>query len=385
MFQVLQQAELYDPVYRGRQDIWVVSGTIVAIGQNLPNPPANIEHERVDLGGARVIPGLIDGHVHLTGGGGEDGPGTRVPRLEISKLIAAGITSCIGVLGTDTTTRTMRDLVATTMGVREQGLSAWCYTGGYQVPPATLTGSVRDDIVFVDPIIGVGELAISDHRSSQPTLDEFLRVASDSYVAGMVSKKSGVLHIHMGDGVRGFELVSQAIESAEIPSRVYHPTHINRQKRLFHEAPALVERGVTVDITAFPGDDETYSASEAMDRWIRGGHSLDRITCSSDGAGCLPEFDADGRLIRMGIGDPGALSATLKELLDAGHDLGVVLPAFTRNVARVAGLKHKGCLELGAHGDLVVLSEQGEVQSVMAGGAWVLRDGELLKTGNFEG
>ena len=70
-------------------------------------------------------------------------------------------------------------------------------------PPVTFTGSVRDDIVFLDPVIGVGELALSDHRSSQPTQDELLRIASDAHVAGMISGKAGILHLHLGDGERG--------------------------------------------------------------------------------------------------------------------------------------------------------------------------------------
>ena len=180
---------------------------------------------------------------HASGGGGEAGPETRVPRIHLSHLTEAGVTSCVGVLGTDGTTRTIRDLVATTLGLRAEGLNAWCYTGSYQVPPPTLTGSVRDDIVFVDPIIGVGELALSDHRSSQPTLEEFLRIASDAYVAGMIANKAGLVHCHMGSGERGFSLIHEALDTAEIPPRVYHPTHINRERWLFAEAPKLAKRG----------------------------------------------------------------------------------------------------------------------------------------------
>src|SRR5205085_7564452 len=139
--------------------------------------------------------------------------------------------SVVGLLGTDGATRTIRDLVGRTLGLREEGISAWCYTGNYQVPVQTLTGSVRDDIVFIDPIIGVGELAISDHRSSQPTLDELLRVASDVHVAGMMSGKAGVLHLHLGDGPRGLELVRRALDGSELPPRVFHPTHVNRQRK----------------------------------------------------------------------------------------------------------------------------------------------------------
>ena len=354
------------------------------MGPDLPALPSEFQYEEMDLKGARLIPGLIDAHVHATGGGGEDGPATRVPPLKLNALTRAGVTSCVGVLGTDTTTRTMRDLVATTLGIREQGISAWCYTGGYQVPPATLTGSVRDDIVFIDPIIGVGELAISDHRSSQPTLDEFLRIASDAYVAGIISRKAGIMHIHMGDGVRAFELIHQALENTEIPARVYHPTHANRQRKLFDAAPELAARGVTIDVTAFPADEESFSAAEAIDRWLHAKQPAEKITCSSDGAGCLPEFDADGRLLRMGIGDPASLSETLKELLDNGHELSSVLPIFTTNVAKTLSLPKKGEIKIGYDADLVVLSESGEVQSVMALGEWRMVDREIKKPGIFE-
>ena len=109
--------------------------------------------------------------------------------------------------------------------------------------PTTLTGSVRDDIVFIDPVIGVGEIAISDHRSSQPTFDEFLRVASECHVAGLMTGKAGVLHLHVGDGARGLEFLREALRTTELPARVFQPTHVNRRKALFKEALALAFLG----------------------------------------------------------------------------------------------------------------------------------------------
>ena len=135
--------------------------------------------------------------------------------------------------------------------------SAWCYTGSYQCPPHTLTGTVRGDIVFVDPIVGVGELAISDHRSSQPTFDELVRVAADCHVAGLTSGKAGHVHLHLGDGDRGLALVRRAVTETELPARVFQPTHVNRNRRLFDEALALATaHGVPIDVTAFPADDD---------------------------------------------------------------------------------------------------------------------------------
>ena len=384
MITMLKGAEVYTPEAIGIRDLWVAGSEVIAMDRSLPRPPEALTTEVLDLDGARLIPGLIDAHVHVTGGGGEDGPATRVPRLGLSRLTRAGITSVVGVLGTDGTTRTIRDLVATTLGLREQGLSAWCYTGSYQIPPITLTGSVRDDIVFIDPIIGVGEVALSDHRSSQPTLDEFARLSADAHVAGLISGKAGVVHVHMGDGKRGFDLINRTLAETELPPSLFHPTHVNRQRWLFEQAGALATQGVTVDVTAFPGDDESYSAPEAISRWIHAGYPKDRLTCSSDGAGCLPVFDDSGRVCSMDIGQPSALSDTLRDLVQEGHDLATILPFFTTNVATVTGLSFKGRIRAQAEADLVVLRDDASVHSVMSRGNWLVRDGDILVPGTFE-
>ena len=220
--------------------------------------------------------------------------GNRVPPLAFSELTRYGVTSCVGVLGTDGTTRTMRDLVAQTMALRRIGMSAYCYTGSYQYPVPTLTGCIRDDIVFVDPIVGVGELAISDHRSSQLTLNEFLRVASDTYTAGLISGKAGVLHIHMGDGEREFELIESALEQAEIPARVYHPTHINRH-RLFESAKGWHDPESPWMSPHFPTQGMGIW-HRVHRRWFWRGRATYYLY--SDGGGCLPIFD-DGEMLHM--------------------------------------------------------------------------------------
>lgn len=362
----------------------VAAGRIVALGEDLA-APRGVACEELDVAGARLVPGLIDSHVHVTGGGGEAGPHTRVPPILLGALAKAGVTSCVGLLGTDTTTRTIESLVARTLGLRAEGLSAWCWTGGYQVPPRTLTRSVRDDIVFVDPIIGVGELAISDHRSSQPTLDELLRVAADCHVGGLMSGKAGILHLHLGDGTRGLDLVRRALDGSELPARVFHPTHVNRQPRLFEESMALASRGVTLDLTAFPAadDDPAVPAAQAIEAWLGAKLPLERLTCSSDGAGCLPVFDGDGRLVAMDVGTPHTLATTLAALLRR-HDASTVLPIFTSNVASLLRLPRKGRIAQGGDADLVVLDDAGMPRDVMARGRWLVRGGKQITHGPFE-
>lgn len=384
LLQILRGAELHAPEPLGRMDVLLAGGKIAALAPELPAIPLAEEH---DLRGLRLVPGLIDAHVHLIGGGGEAGPSTRVPPVTLTQLSRAGITTVVGVLGTDGTTRSVEDLVARTLGLRHEGLSAYCYTGSYELPVPTLTGSVRRDLAFVDPIIGVGELALSDHRSSQPTLDELLRVAADAHVGGMISGKAGIVHLHMGDGRRGFDLIRRALEQSELPPRVFHPTHINRNRRLFAEAADLAARGCTLDVTAFPPEEDpgdSLSAADAIEAWLTAGLPPAQLTCSSDGAGCMPVFDAHGHICAMDVGRPATLSDTLRDLLARGRPLAEVLPIFTRNVADLLRLPHKGRLAVGADADLLALDHEGRVDSVLAHGAWLVRRGEIVVFGPFE-
>ncbi len=383
---LIRNASVFAPEALGLRQLLVGGGKILWIGGADESAPVVPGLEVVDLDGKRLIPGLIDGHAHVTGGGGEGGFATRVPPVPLSRFTTAGVTTVIGVLGTDDLARTPGELLASVHALREQGLGAFAWCGGYHLPPVTLTGSVRGDIVFLDPVIGVGELAISDHRSSQPTFDEFLRVASETHVAGLMTGKAGVLHLHLGDGVRGLQLVRRALDETELPASVFHPTHINRRKALFEEALALAKRGCTVDITAFPvgeGED-AWSAAEAWERYRASGAPAERLTISSDAGGCLPTFDHDGRLCRMDVGSAHALLDTIRTLLARGHALDAVLPAFTRNIARHLRLAGKGELMIGADADLVVLDADGHVADVMAQGVWHVRDGETLRMGMFE-
>lgn len=391
---LLRNAELFAPTPLGRRDLLLAGGRIAAIseqGAALDPLPAKLGVDEHDCAGKVVIPGLIDAHVHVTGGGGEGGFTSRVPPLSLTDLSRAGVTSVVGVLGTDGSTRTMRELVARTYALREEGLSAWCWTGNYELPVKTLTGSVRDDIVFVDPIIGVGELAISDHRSSQPTYDEFVRVAADVHVAGMLGNKAGVLHLHLGDGERKLELIRRALACSELPARVFHPTHVNRNRELFQDALTLVgalgERAPTIDITAFPADDvgDGLSAAAAIAAWKQAGLPLTSLTCSSDGGGCMPHFDEHGSLAHYGVGQCSTLLDTIRVgVAEHGLALAELLPLFTRNVAKLLRLSGKGELSVGAAADLVVLDEALEVETVIARGRWLVRDAAPIVRGPFE-
>ena len=384
MLTLLRDADLHAPEPLGRGDLLLAGGRVAAMGPDLPAPPAGWPVEVLDLGGAPVCPGLVDVHAHLDGGGGEGGAHTRVPALQLTQLTGAGVTTAIGLLGTDSTTRSIRSLLATARGLAHYGVTALCYTGAYRVPPDTLLGSVREDITLVDRIVAVGELAISDHRSSQPTFDELLRIGADAHVAGLMTGKAGLVHLHLGDGERGLDLVRRALDESELPARTWHPTHVNRNRRLWAEAQDIVRRGVTVDLTAFPDEDGEPTAAEDLAEWVRAGLPLDRLTMSSDGGGCLPTFGDDGQLCHMDVGSPATLLHAVRGAVALGVPLHQALRPVTDTPAQLFRLHGKGRLAVGADADVLVLNPDLTVRHVLAGGRLCVRDGAPLVHGLFE-
>ncbi len=257
---------------------------------------------------------------------------------------------------------------------------------GYHLPPATLTGSVRSDIVHVEEIIGVGEIAISDHRSSQPSFQDIAHLASEAHVAGLMTGKAGVVHFHVGDGRRGLSLIREVLDTTELPARVFYPTHVNRRKALFEEAVALTKRGCTIDVTAFPVDEGegAWSAEDALERYLDAGAERTRVTISSDGGGCLPVFDATGAPVGLDYARAEAIPAAFAELMRRGRAVEEVLPAFSTNAADLLRLSSKGRITEGMDADLIVLDENHLPRHVMARGRWHVLDHQPIIKGTFE-
>ena len=381
---LIKNATVYSPKNLGLVHLVIAGGKVVYIGKKCPSLGDELAIQTIDAQGQAVIPGFIDAHTHITGGGGEAGFSTRVPPVPLSQFTRAGVTTVVGLLGTDDLTRNTESIIAQVYALREEGLSAYCYTGGYHLPPTTLTGSVKSDIVFIEPIIGVGELAISDHRSSQPTLNELLKIASEAHVARLMTGKAGILHLHLGDGERGLSLIREALSTAEIPARTYNPTHINRRKALFDEACDLAKQGCWVDVTAFETGDVGYEPAEALMRYMEQDLPQDKLTISSDGGGCLPCFDQHGHMTKMDFASSSSMTDVFYQLLDEGVTMEACLPFFTSNVADLMNFKNKGRLTLGCDADLLILDPKMRIKHVMAQGQWHVFDQQIIKKGSFE-
>jgi beta-aspartyl-dipeptidase (metallo-type) len=385
---LVRNLDVYAPAPVGRADLLIAAGRILRVEAGL-NLPASL-CETVDGRGLMAVPGFVDAHVHLTGGGGEGGYATRTPELLLSDAVRGGVTTVVGCLGTDCVTRSPASLLAKVRALDAEGITAFMWTGHYAVPVQTLTGSIERDLLLIDKVIGVGEVAISDHRSTQPTFDELARVAAEARRGGLLSGKAGVVNFHLGDGTRGLAPLREMVERTELPASQFLPTHINRNPALFEEGIAWALAGGFVDFTtstvpAFLEDGEVACAT-GLRRMLDAGVPPSSITFTSDGQGSLPAFDAAGRLTRLEVGRVTSLFAAAREAVQlAGVPLEVALGVITANPARILKLAGKGSLVAGADADVVLLDAADlTIRGVIARGRWLMRDGEILVRGTFE-
>jgi beta-aspartyl-dipeptidase (metallo-type) len=168
-FTLIEHGEVYAPAPLGVQSVLLLNDRIVKIGSVDITALLlmDVPFEIIDAEGMIVSPGLIDPHEHITGAGGEQGFASRLPEVTMEALVKAGITTVVGLLGTDTTSRNLPDLHAKASQLREEGLTTFIYGGGFELPPRVMTGRVMDDLVNIDMLIGTGEIAISDTRDAR--------------------------------------------------------------------------------------------------------------------------------------------------------------------------------------------------------------------------
>ncbi|MBO8155843.1 MAG: beta-aspartyl-peptidase [Bacillaceae bacterium] len=390
MITIIKNGEVYAPDCLGKKDIVVVGERIGYILDHSDNFAKLPNVTVIDAADKFVIPGLIDGHVHITGGGGEGSFHTRTPELQLTDATMAGVTTIVGVIGTDGTTRTMTDLVAKAKALREEGISCYALTGSYQVPVRTLTGKVDDDIMLIEEIIGAGEIAIADHRSSQPTREELAKIASQARVGGMLSGKAGVVNVHVGGGKDRLALIEEVVETTNVPITQFYPTHINRNQELLKAGIEFAKRGGYVDFTTSTIPEhkgsETVKSSEALAIMLEAGVPIEQITFTSDAQGSLPKFDARGNFTGLQVGEIRSLFDAVREaVIEQRIPLEQAVRVVTSNPAKVLKLAQKGRIEEGKDADLVILDRGNmHIDTVIARGKIMVQEGEPIVKGTFE-
>lgn len=373
LFFLIKGVQIYAPENLGKMDIFVTYGTIAWIGINSDGfstiPGINI----YEAEGLIAFPGIIDGHVHISGGGGEGGFGARTNETTINDFIANGVTTVVGVLGTDSICRSLEMLYAKAKSLEFEGITTYMYTGSYRVPVITLTGDLQKDIVIVDKVIGVGEIAISDHRSSQPSKDELARLCADARIGGILSGKAGITHFHVGDHADGLKPVFQLLQETSIPISQFYPTHINRNAHLFNQALDFINAGGVIDITAgiepVTFSDDCIPAYKALKWLLDMGVDESNITMTSDGNGSSPSFGPDGKLVENNPIPCNVLFNDLKKaILEMHVPVEKALKTVTSNPARVLKLKSKGHLKAGMDADIVLSDSNFNIKVVFANG-----------------
>ena len=393
MVTIIRNAKVYQPEYAGMKDILVLGDRIAALGENLKADFGGcVEVREIDAEGMAAVPGFIDSHEHILGGGGEGGFHTRTPEASLGDLVRNGITTVVGCIGTDGVGRDMTALLAKAHALENEGITTYAYTGSYQVPVHTLTDSLMKDIMMLDKVIGVGEVAISDHRSSQPSFEEFARIAADARVAGMLSGKAGIVNVHLGDSDRRLDLIRRVIKETEIPASQFLPTHVNRNAALFEDCLNFAAEGGNIDFTGNEDIDywETICDEVRVCRGIRmlldRGISSDRFTISSDGQGSMPVFNEKGEFQGIGIGKASCLLKEVRECVQREEiPLEIAVKGITSNPASILKLERKGHIKVGFDADICLLEEGTlELNTVIAKGQIMVRDGEQKVFGTFE-
>ena len=113
MFKLLKGATVYAPEKLGATDILIWNDRIIKIAPD-QKIPEGFEGKVFDLSDKIIIPGIVDTHVHITGGGGEGGFTTRTSEITFEEIAESGVTTLVGVLGTDGYARRVEDVLVKT-------------------------------------------------------------------------------------------------------------------------------------------------------------------------------------------------------------------------------------------------------------------------------
>jgi beta-aspartyl-dipeptidase (metallo-type) len=381
---LIRGVHVFSPDDLGKKDIFMAGGRILAMAEQLHTADfAGLVPELIDGHGFRAIPGLVDSLTHIAGGGGEDGFASRTPPMPVEHAVRAGVTSLVACLGTDAITRHHSDLLAHARLFRAHGLSTWCYTGSYEVPVRTLTGSIQSDLVWIKECIGVGEIALGEHRGAQPTVTELARLASEARRAGLLAGKAGIVSIHLGDDPSAFDLLEHVTAKTPLPRRQFYPTHVNRTAEVFAASIAHAKRGGLTDITtsttpALLAMGEV-PAARAVAELLAQGVAIEQISMSSDAQASLPAFDTSGRLSGLEMADMRTLwQAVRTGVQQYKVPFSTMLATVTRTPADILGFASKGRLAVGLDADLLLVKEDDlSLDTVFAQGHALMSNAEV--------
>lgn len=379
---VIRGAEIFAPEKLGKTAVAAVHGKIVAVGDEVSDAVQRLPDVQViEADGLRLVPGLIDQHIHFVGGGDANGALGRVPELTADMLFAGGTTTAVGLLGVDNETRDLRLLLRKAHELRARGVSAFIYTGGMPLPARHLLDSVCADVAFIDQVIG-GKSAVAEKLHPNRDWQDLAELAGQLMRARYMSGKAAVLHCHVGSLPEAIEPLERLIEELQMPRDQIVPTHVNRTadfSPVFEQAIAFARKGGTIDMTCcvsrLDGNLTGVDVPDAVRQCLGKGVAVENITMSTDGNIPATVRDADGNALGYRTVPPSVLWRDVVRLVGENVlPLEKALTLATTNVARVLGLgSRKGRIASGLDADFALVDPDNEIKLVVAGGAVVFR------------
>lgn len=363
MLTLLKNLHCFAPEDIGKNDILICNDKIYKIQPSIDIIDKDLLESIYNCEGLYAFPGIIDQHVHITGGGGESGFTNHISEIDITKILKAGVTTLVGLLGADSYTRSLESLYAKAKAIEAQGITTYVYIGSYVVPPVTFTGNITKDLILIDKAIGVGEIAISDHRSSHAKIDAILKIASDAYLGGLLSGKAGVTHLHLGDGKDGLTPLIKMLKNSDLPVEQFIPTHLNRNEDLFFQGVKYCKKGGYIDITS--GEKAGVPVPEAVKCLAKEGVDWARVTVSSDANGSIPSG---------GISDIQTIYDDIFQVITEGNiSTETAISLVTKNVAKLLKLfPQKGTLLEGSDADIIITDEKYNLIKLFGSGKLLL-------------
>ena len=389
---LIKNANIYAPEPLGLGSILLIGDKIVALGKNIDIPTwvsTNPNYLEINANNCPVTPGLIDAHVHITGGGGEAGFHTQVPPLPLSIPITGGITTIGGLLGTDGITRHVDNVLAKACSLEEEGLSTFIMTGGYPLPSPTITGSIQKDFAYIHKV-RAAKVAIADHRVAPVTTQQLASLATDSRVGGMLCGIIGMLIIHIGSAKEGLSRIFEVIEESPYLARHIIATHINRSSFTFNQAKELAKKGGFMDISSGLNEKtlgpDCLKPSKAIANALQDSVPVEHILMSSDGYGSAARYDNNGNVEGLTASDMHTLAKELRDLVyDEKIPFETAIKIVTSNVAQAFSLyPQKGTLTQGSDADILIWNNELQPYTLIARGKLMLKEGNLLVRGTFE-
>jgi len=378
----IKDAHIFAPENLGILNVTIWNGQIVSIGEK-SEPPSGVDTKIIEAEGRPLLPGLIDPHAHIMGASGVGGPLSRSAVQPLSQLTQAGITTVVSPLGTDSLSRTIPDLLMRAETSTAEGVTAYAYTGGWCNPVPTLTGDPQADVTFLPRILGI-KVAIAEPMAPPMSVTELEHYAHAAVIGGRFADKQAILHAHIGDRAEGLLPLWEAGKSSGLPLDRFVATHINRNPGLLEMAIDFARAGGSIDVTGQIQDVRGYRqatpAAAAILKLIEANVPFERITLSTDSGGSYIHLNEG----RFQMAEPGTMWQTVQALANSGMNLTQIASVASHHAATLLGLTHKGQIAEGVDADLLLLSSDGDLDSVWSGGRLMAQQGKAVVIGDYE-